>query len=50
MTLDIYADLFSDDLEAVAGALDQARSHESVADLWPQKPNPALLGFAEIYP
>ena len=26
MTLDIYADLFDDDLEAVAAALDAARS------------------------
>jgi integrase len=26
MTLDIYADLFDDDLEAVATALDQART------------------------
>ena len=26
MTLDIYADLFDDDLEAVAEALDKARS------------------------
>jgi hypothetical protein len=30
MTLDIYADLFDDDLEAVATALDQARARESV--------------------
>jgi integrase len=30
MTLDIYADLFDDDLEAVATALDQARSRMSV--------------------
>jgi integrase len=30
MTLDIYADLFDDDLEAVATALDQARPRESV--------------------
>ena len=26
MTLDVYADLFDDDLEAVANALDKARS------------------------
>jgi integrase len=37
MTLDIYADLFDDDLEAVATALDQARSrtgwaHDGPAD------------------
>ncbi|WP_343598896.1 tyrosine-type recombinase/integrase [Mycobacterium sp.] len=42
MTLDIYADLFDDDLEAVAGALDQARSRESVANLWPRQPKSAL--------
>jgi Phage integrase family len=34
MTLDIYADLFDDDLEAVATALDQARSRESVGNMW----------------
>ena len=32
MTLDIYADLFDDDLEAVATALDQARSRT----VWPK--------------
>jgi integrase len=34
MTLDIYADLFDDDLEAVAVALDQARSQTSVGKMW----------------
>jgi hypothetical protein len=34
MTLDIYADLFDDDLEAVVAALDQARSREVVGKLW----------------
>ena len=34
MTLDIYADLFDDDLEAVATALDQARSQASVGKMW----------------
>jgi len=34
MTLDIYAGLFDDDLEAVAVALDQARSRESVGKMW----------------
>ena len=34
MTLDIYADLLDDDLEAVATALDQARSRESVGRMW----------------
>jgi integrase len=30
MTLDVYADLFDDDLDAVALALDRARSEKSV--------------------
>jgi hypothetical protein len=34
MTLDIYSDLFDDDLEAVVAALDQARSREVVGKLW----------------
>jgi integrase len=34
MTLDIYADLFDDDLEAVATALDEARSRASVGKMW----------------
>jgi integrase len=34
MTLDVYADLFDDDLEAVATALDRARAHESVGKMW----------------
>ena len=34
MTLDVYADLFDDDLEAVAAALDQARARESVGKMW----------------
>jgi hypothetical protein len=36
MTLDIYTDLFDDDLEAVAVALDRARSRESVGKMWAQ--------------
>ena len=36
MTLDVYADLFDDDLEAVAVALDEARSRESVAKMRPR--------------
>ena len=41
MTLDIYADLFDDDLEAVATALDQARSRESVGTAWaPRRERP----------
>lgn len=35
MTLDTYADLFDDDLDAVGTALDQARSAASVAKVWP---------------
>jgi site-specific recombinase XerC len=41
MTLDIYADLFDDDLEAVATALDQARSRDcgqNVATAGPRGP------------
>jgi integrase len=34
MTLDVYADLFDDDLEAVATVLDQARARESVGKMW----------------
>src|ERR1700757_1460190 len=37
MTLDIYADLFDDDLEAVATALDQARSQASVGRMWARR-------------
>ncbi len=33
MTLDIYADLFDDDLEAVATGLDQARSRDCVQNV-----------------
>jgi integrase len=36
MTLDIYADLFDDDLDALAARLDAARSRELVGDLWGQ--------------
>jgi integrase len=40
MTLDIYADLFDDDLEAVATALEEARARESVGEMWarPRRP------------
>ena len=34
MTLDVYADLFDDDLEAVATALNDARARESVGKMW----------------
>ncbi|MGZ5378214.1 MAG: site-specific integrase, partial [Mycobacterium sp.] len=39
MTLDVYADLFDDDLEAVATALDAARSRESVPKMCPPAQN-----------
>ena len=35
MTLDTYADLFDDDLDAVASALDQARATSNVAEMLP---------------
>lgn len=38
MTLDIYADLFDDDLEAVATALDSARARASVGKMWADRP------------
>lgn len=34
MTLDVYADLFEDDADAVADALDAARARTSVGDSW----------------
>lgn len=34
MTLDVYADLFDDDLEAVASALSEARAQASVGKMW----------------
>lgn len=34
MTLDVYADLFDDDLEVVATALSKARSKASVGKMW----------------
>jgi integrase len=37
MTLDVYADLFDDDLEAVATALDRARAQESVGKMWARR-------------
>jgi hypothetical protein len=50
MTLDTYSDLFDDDLEAVATALDRARSRESVGKVWarsghgaPNQPPTGLL-------
>ncbi len=40
MTLDVYADLFDDDLEAVAVALDHAVTTQLVGGMW-QKVRPA---------
>ncbi|MEF3405293.1 site-specific integrase [Agromyces sp. CCNWLW203] len=37
MTLDVYADLFDDDLDAVSEALDEARAATSVAKMLPRK-------------
>lgn len=34
MTLDVYADLFDGDLDAVSDALDQAVSRASVGKMW----------------
>jgi hypothetical protein len=34
MTLDVYADLFEDDADAVADRLDEARSRTTVGDSW----------------
>jgi hypothetical protein len=36
MTLDVYADLFEDDLDAVAIALNQRVEISSVAKMWPE--------------
>jgi integrase len=38
MTLDTYADLFDDDLDAVAAALDKARSSSIVGRMWANGP------------
>ena len=34
MTLDTYADLFDDDLDAVSARLEDVRAHKLVGDLW----------------
>jgi integrase len=49
MTLDVYADLFDDDLdlEAVATALDQARTRESVGKVWARGRHGAIDGPAD---
>ena len=38
MTLDVYADLFDDDLEAVATALDEAAASAGVGRMWAARP------------
>lgn len=43
MTLDVYADLFDDDLEAVAMAMDQARTQQVVPKSCPRAPIPASI-------
>jgi integrase len=42
VTLDTYADLFDDDLDAVAVTLDSRYSRESVAKMWPKGRNDVL--------
>ncbi|MCU1474867.1 MAG: hypothetical protein JWQ92_2935, partial [Amnibacterium sp.] len=34
MTLDTYADLFDDDLDAVSARREEVRAHRLVGDLW----------------
>lgn len=38
MTLDVYADLFDDDLNAVADRLDAAYREAKVSNMWPGGP------------
>ena len=40
MTLDVYADLFDDDLDAVAARLDQALMFSSVGKMWADADRP----------
>ncbi|MCZ4276258.1 tyrosine-type recombinase/integrase [Rhodococcoides yunnanense] len=49
MTLDVYADLFDDDLDAVGVALDRAVSARSVAKTWPDG-TPAVVISTEKRP
>lgn len=44
MTLDTYADLFDDDLDAVAVALDQARTVSNVGKMWALASEPKVIG------
>ncbi len=38
MTLDTYADLFEDDLDAVSDRMNEVRAKVSVVDLWGSSP------------
>ena len=38
MTLDVYADLFDDDLDNVAARLDEGLTRSNVAQLWTTEP------------
>jgi hypothetical protein len=38
MTLDVYTDLFDDDLDAVAAALDDHASAAGVGKMWARRP------------
>lgn len=49
MTLDVYADLFDDDLDAVGVALDHAVSSQSVGKMW-EDGTPAVVVSAEKWP
>jgi hypothetical protein len=41
MTLDVYSDLFDDDLDAVAGALNQRARQKNVGKTWARDETPA---------
>ena len=41
MTLDVYADLFDDHLDAVATALNQSKMISIVSKMWPRRENEA---------
>ena len=45
MTLDVYSDLFDDDLDDVATALDRAAHASAAAPPQPQPPNGGWLGL-----
>ncbi|MGB3169051.1 MAG: tyrosine-type recombinase/integrase [Rhodococcus sp. (in: high G+C Gram-positive bacteria)] len=47
MTLDVYADLFDDDLDAVAVALDRAMSAQVVGRSWADQPTDTEIGVEE---